>query len=60
MTNKKVTDIMLDRIKYFVNAIENGEYEPKGYEFTIVLHSDPGSVFDRVLKIDDSHTKEKY
>lgn len=37
MSDKKVTDIMLERIKYFVNAIENGEYEPKGYEFTINL-----------------------
>lgn len=37
MSDKKVTDIMLDRIKYFVNAIENGEYEPNGYEFTISL-----------------------
>lgn len=37
MTNKKVTDVMLDRIKYFINAIENGEYEPKGYVFTIKL-----------------------
>ena len=35
MSDKKVTDIMLERIKYFVNAIENGEYEPKGYKFTI-------------------------
>lgn len=29
---------MLERIKYFVNAIENGEYEPQGYEFTIKLN----------------------
>lgn len=35
MDNKKVTDVLLERIKYFVNSIENGEYEPKGYEFTI-------------------------
>lgn len=37
MSDKKVTDVMLDRIKYFVNAIENGEYEPDGYTFTINL-----------------------
>lgn len=37
MSEKKVTDVMLDRIKYFVNAIENGEYEPQDYEFTITF-----------------------
>lgn len=35
MSDKKITDIMLDRIKYFVNAIENGEYQPTAYTFTI-------------------------
>ena len=37
MNDKKVTDIMLDRIKYFINAIENGEFNPNEYEFTITL-----------------------
>lgn len=55
MSNKKVTDIMLDRIKYFVNAIENGEYEPKGYEFTITLHSEPCNPLNKVLNISDSY-----
>lgn len=57
MSDKKVTDIMLDRIKYFVNAVENGEYEPNGYEFTIILHSAPNCPLDKVLKIDDTYTK---
>lgn len=57
MSDKKVTDIMLDRIKYFVNAIENGEYEPNGYEFTITLHSEPYSQFDRTLKLEDAYRK---
>lgn len=35
MSDKKVTDLMLERIKYLVNAIENGEYEPIGYKFTV-------------------------
>lgn len=38
MSDKKVTDVMLERIKYFVNAIENGEYAPVGYELTIKFH----------------------
>lgn len=38
MSDKKVTDVMLERIKYFINAIENGEYAPQGYEFTINLN----------------------
>lgn len=37
MSEKKVTDLMLDRIKYFINAIENGEYEPTGYRFTVSM-----------------------
>lgn len=37
MADKKVTDIMLERIKYFVNAIENGEYDFTDYAFTISL-----------------------
>lgn len=37
MSDKKATDIMLERIKYFINAIENGEYEPQSYKFTINL-----------------------
>ncbi len=55
MSDKKVTDIMLERIKYFVNAIENGEYEPKGYEFTITLHSEPCNPLNKVLNISDSY-----
>ncbi len=38
MSDKKVTDVMLERIKYFINAIENGEYAPVGYELTIKFH----------------------
>lgn len=57
MAEKKVTDIMLERIKYFVNAIENGEYEPQGYEFTIILHSEPYTTFDKTLKIEDVYRK---
>lgn len=37
MSDKKVTDVMLDRIKLLVDAIENGEYKPEGYTFTINL-----------------------
>lgn len=40
MENKKITDVLLDRIKYFINALENGEYDPKGYEFTIKIPLD--------------------
>lgn len=29
MENKKITDVLLDRIKYFINALENGEYDQK-------------------------------
>lgn len=58
MSDKKVTDVMLDHIKYFVNAIENGEYTPLGYEFTIVLHSKPYSQFNKTLKIQDTYTKD--
>ncbi len=57
MSDKKVTDVMLERIKYLINAIENGEYEPRGYEFTITLHSEPQNPFDRVLNISDSYTR---
>lgn len=53
MSDKKVTDVLLDRVKYFINAIENGEYEPKGYEFTIILHSEPNFPIDKILKIED-------
>lgn len=51
MSDKKVTDVMLERIKYFVNAIENGEFEPNGYELTIKLHYEGV----KVLTIDDSY-----
>lgn len=57
MLEKKVTDILLDRIKYFINAIENGEYKPIGYEFTVTLHSEPLSSTDKILKIEDSYLK---
>ena len=40
MDNKKITDILLERIKYFINSIENGEYDPKGYEFIIKIPLD--------------------
>lgn len=51
MPDKKVTDIMLDRIKYFINAIENGEYEPIGYKFTVSMQL---SNFKEVSFSDDS------
>lgn len=53
MNEKKVTDTMLDRIKYFINAIENGEYKPTGYEFTITLHTAPNNPRDNVIRITD-------
>ena len=56
MSDKKVTDLMLDRIKYFINAIENGEYNPKGYEFTVILHSEPNCQLDKVLTIEDCYS----
>lgn len=56
MSEKKTTDILLDRVKYFINAIENGEYEPQGYEFTITLHSAPNCPKDKVLHISDNYT----
>lgn len=37
MSDKKVTDEMIERIKHLVKAIENGEYDLSGYEFTINL-----------------------
>lgn len=58
MGDKKLTDIMLERIKYFINAIDNGEYKPKGYEFTVTLHEEPHSPYEKVLKINDSYTIE--
>lgn len=59
MQDKKVTDIMLERIKYFINSVENGEYEPGGYEFTITLHSEPYNDFkNKVLNISDSYIKK--
>lgn len=53
--NKKVTDKMLDRIKYFINAIENGEYEPASYEFTLKLHL-PFQGESRALILNDVFT----
>lgn len=52
MENKKIINVMLDRIKYFINAIENGEYEPVGYEFTIKIHHS-----GKLTTIDDSYFK---
>lgn len=52
MENQKVTNIMLDRIKYFINAIENGEYAPTGYEFTINLPLQNG----KTISISDSYS----
>lgn len=49
--DKKTTDILLDRIKYFINAIENGEYEPNGYEFTVKLTKK----FGRDITISDKY-----
>ena len=49
--DKKVTDVLLDRVKYFINAIENGEYEPKGYEFTISFTKE----FGRDVTISDKY-----
>lgn len=40
MGDKKTTDILLERIKYFINSIDNGEYKPTSYEFTIKFHYD--------------------
>ena len=37
-----MTELMLDRIKELVKAIENGEYEPNGYTFTIKLFNSTG------------------
>lgn len=56
MTDKKVTDQLLDRIKYFINAIENGEYEPQGYEFTVSVYRNYG----RKLTICDSYLDPNY
>lgn len=59
MSDKKVTDIMLERIKYFVNSVENGEYELNGYEFAITLHSEPYNDFkNKVLNISDRYTRK--
>ena len=55
MSEKKVTDLMLDRIKYFINAIENGEYEPVGYEFTIELNTGT-CPNDKVITIRDNYS----
>lgn len=57
MSDKKVTDVMLERIKYFINAVENGEHEPKGYEFAITLYTEPNTCVGRVLNISDSYVK---
>lgn len=54
MSDKKVTDIMLDRIKYFINAIENGEYEPIGYKFTVELNTGT-CPNDKVITICDNY-----
>lgn len=52
---EKVTDLMLNRIKELVKAIENGEYEPKGYTFTIKLFNYTG----REMIISDSSCKNE-
>lgn len=52
MTEKKVTDIMLERIKYFINAINNSEYEPNGYEFAIKIHQN-----GKIISIEDGYFK---
>lgn len=61
MQDKKVTDIMLDRIKYFINAIENGEYNPIGYKFTVSLQLPSASLTTRQIKevsFSDDNLKE--
>lgn len=57
--NEKVTDILLNRIKYFINSIENGEYAPQGYEFAIKFHSKPNCPNNKVLSIEDSYAKKE-
>lgn len=54
MNDKKVTDVMLERIKYFVNAIENGEYKPQSYTFTITLSTGP-CPNDKIITICDDY-----
>lgn len=54
MSEKKVTDVMLDRIKYFVNAIANGEYEPNSYEFTINLKTGT-CPNDKIITLSDTY-----
>ncbi len=49
MENKKTTETMLERMKFFLDAIDNGKYEPQGYEFTVKLKY--GGKF---ITIDDS------
>lgn len=58
MGDRKVTDVMLERIKYFVNAIENGEYKPVDYEFTIrfPLDFNPKLGGQKYLTITDSYS----
>lgn len=53
MSDKKITDVMFDRIKHFINALENGEYEPNGYTFTIELNYQG----NKTLSINDSYLK---
>ncbi len=51
---EKVTDLMLNRIKELVKAIENGEYEPNSYTFTIKLSNYTG----KIITISDSCKNE--
>ncbi len=54
---EKVTDLMLNRIKELVKAIENGEYEPNGYTFTIKLFNLTGK---EVIISDCSYKNEQH
>lgn len=51
--DKKVTDVLLDRVKYFINAIENGNSETEllDYDFTINLTRNGG----RKITISDNY-----
>lgn len=53
MSDKKTTDIMLDRIKYYVNAVENGENTILDYDFTINLYRNDG----KMITINDNYNR---
>ncbi len=49
MDDKKITNTIIERIKYFLAAVENGKYEPQGYEFTVKLN-----YCGKIITIEDS------